>query len=62
MKDGNIEPALADGDQVYVYFGMRRGGKSYYALDVSDPDDPKILWRINKGDAGGAFAAKRGRI
>jgi type IV pilus assembly protein PilY1 len=47
-KDGNIE----SGDKVYVYFGMRRGGKSYYALDVSDPDEPKMLWRINKNDAG----------
>jgi type IV pilus assembly protein PilY1 len=51
-KNGNIET----GDKVYVYFGMRRGGKSYYALDASDPDDPKILWKINKNDAGGAFA------
>jgi type IV pilus assembly protein PilY1 len=51
-KNGNIE----SGDKVYVYFGLRRGGKSYYALDVSDPDEPKILWKINKNDAGGAFA------
>jgi type IV pilus assembly protein PilY1 len=53
-KNGNIN--IESGDKVYVYFGMRRGGKSYYALDVSDPDEPRILWKINKNDAGGDFA------
>jgi len=28
-------------------------GTSYYALDVSDPENPKLLWRIDKG---GQFA------
>ncbi len=45
--DGNIE--AGDGDRVVLYFGMRRGGKSYYALDISDPDSPKLLWSIRKG-------------
>ena len=31
-------------DHVYLYFGLRRGGRSYYALDVTDIDKPKILW------------------
>jgi type IV pilus assembly protein PilY1 len=35
-------------DKAYIYFGLRRGGKSYYALDVSNPDDPPtILWKID---------------
>jgi len=42
--DGNIEPA--DGDQVIVVFGERRGGRDYYALDVTDPYRPQLLWRI----------------
>lgn len=47
--DGNL---IADeGDTVYAYFGLRRGGKGYYALDVSDPDSPAFLWRRQKGDA-----------
>jgi len=33
-KDGKIEKA--DGDFVYLYGGMRRGGSSYFALDVTD--------------------------
>lgn len=41
----------ADGDKVYLYVGMRRGGRFAYALDVSDPTNPKHLWKIdNSGD------------
>lgn len=62
--DGNIEPtdhvdangATQSGDRVYLYFGLRRGGTSYYALNITDPDEPKLLWRIGKGAAGSAFA------
>ena len=42
--DGNIDP----GDHVYLYVGMRRGGKAYYALDISDPSQPELLWTIDK--------------
>lgn len=52
--DGNI--INTDGDIAYVYFGLRRGGKSYYAVDVSDPDAPKMLWTLSKGAPGSAFA------
>jgi hypothetical protein len=37
----------ADDEFVYLYFGLRRGGKSYYALDVTDPQTPRILWHID---------------
>lgn len=44
------ENSIVDGnDTAYIYFGMRRGGKNYYALDVTDPDDPKLLWTIEGG-------------
>ncbi|HEX7029975.1 MAG TPA: PilC/PilY family type IV pilus protein [Gammaproteobacteria bacterium] len=42
-KDGTIE----SGDHVYLYFGERRGGNSYYAIDVTDREAPKFLWRIS---------------
>lgn len=42
--DGAIEPA--DGDKVHIYPSMRRGGRHIYALDVSDPSNPRFLWRI----------------
>ncbi|HSM29295.1 MAG TPA: PilC/PilY family type IV pilus protein, partial [Woeseiaceae bacterium] len=48
--DGVIEPG--DGDFVYIIFGMRRGGNSYYALDVTDKNAPKIKWRISTPDFG----------
>ena len=43
--DGVIEPD--EGDRAYLFFGMRRGGSSYYALDVSRPDSPRVLWRLD---------------
>ncbi|MBF0132519.1 MAG: hypothetical protein HQL75_08040 [Magnetococcales bacterium] len=50
--DGTIET----GDHVYLYVGMRRGGQYYYALDVTDPDAPVLLWRIDGTDTSGDFA------
>ena len=44
--DGTIEPE--DGDEVYVFFGLRRGGRGYYALDASDPvGPPRFAWNIS---------------
>ena len=40
--DGEIEPG--DGDFVYILFGLRRGGSSYYALDVTRKSSPSLLW------------------
>ncbi|MCR9185674.1 MAG: PilC/PilY family type IV pilus protein [Halieaceae bacterium] len=38
------------GDKVYLYAGMRRGGRNYYALDATDRANPKILWTIKGGE------------
>ena len=46
-QDGSI--VAGDGDRVYLYVGMRRGGKNYYALDVTDPENPSLMWTIEKG-------------
>jgi len=35
------------GERAYLYFGMRRGGSFYYGLDVSLPDSPKLMWRLD---------------
>lgn len=32
--------------QAYIYPSMRRGGRVIYALDVTTPTDPKLLWRF----------------
>ncbi len=41
--DGKL--VAADGDKVWLFLTMRRGGRAIYALDVSDPLVPKVLWR-----------------
>lgn len=53
-SDGYIENGVNDGeltgegDKVFVYFGLRRGGSAYYGLDVSNPDEkPKLMWKIS---------------
>lgn len=33
----------------YLYAGMRRGGKNYYALDVTNIDQPALKWAIKGG-------------
>jgi type IV pilus assembly protein PilY1 len=40
-------------EKVYLTFGMRRGGTTYYSLDVSDPANPQLLWRRGSGDLSG---------
>ena len=41
-----------DGDKVYLYLTMRRGGRMIYAIDVSDPDSPKPMWNVNSDTVG----------
>lgn len=55
VKDLNNDGTLSssDGDKVWLYFGLRLGGRNYYALNISNPDDPRILWGIS---ATGDFA------
>jgi type IV pilus assembly protein PilY1 len=49
-RDGNLDHTA--GDKAYVYTGLRRGGKAYYAFDFSDPDNPQYLWKITDQTAG----------
>ena len=44
-KDGTIDASV--GDKAYLYFGLRRGGRILYALDISNPDSPEFLWRMD---------------
>lgn len=45
-----------DSDKIYLYVGMRRGGRMYYAFDVSDPTSPKLLWKKGCTNATGTGA------
>lgn len=49
-KDG--DGIIETGDSVWIFFGLRRGGDSYYALDISNPDSPSLMWHIEGGSAG----------
>ena len=54
QKDANNDGKLvaADGDKVNIFIGMRRGGRLLYALDVSDPVAPKMLWKKDNTNTG----------
>jgi type IV pilus assembly protein PilY1 len=53
--DGKLDPAA--GDHAYLYFGMRRGGRNYYAIDVTNTTantsdvSPKLKWVIRGGES-----------
>ncbi|WP_025823116.1 pilus assembly protein [Shewanella marina] len=38
--------------KAWLFFGMRRGGSSYFALDITKPDEPKFMWKIDTNSAG----------
>ena len=38
--------------EVMIFAGMRRGGRGVYAFNVSDPDRPRLMWRLNRFDSG----------
>lgn len=48
--DGLIK--VADGDKTYLYFGLRRGGSAYYALDITVMNSPKLVWQLDKATTG----------
>jgi type IV pilus assembly protein PilY1 len=47
-RDGIIEWNSDDAlsEHAWVYFGLRRGGRRLYALDISEPDSPKFKWML----------------
>jgi type IV pilus assembly protein PilY1 len=53
-RDGTIEPA--DGDFVYIVFGMRRGGQTYYAMDVTNKTAPSLMWTADFPESGESWS------
>jgi Tfp pilus tip-associated adhesin PilY1 len=51
-NDGKLDVTIDNQDKVYLYISMHRGGRFIYALDVSDPSDPKLLWKHTSSDTG----------
>lgn len=54
-QDGIVEPA--DGDFVQLVFGMRRGGNTFFSLDVTDRYAPQLLWTANLPSFGESWSA-----
>jgi type IV pilus assembly protein PilY1 len=48
--DGSISVLRKSASDVMVFLSMRRGGEFLYALDVSDPTNPKFKWRRSSAD------------
>jgi len=52
LEDRNANGSIDVGEKAYLIFGLRRGGQALYALDVSDPESPELLWTIDKTTSG----------
>lgn len=53
-NNGTIEPGI---DLVYLFFGMRRGGDVYWALDITDKNAPKLKWTRTFPELGQTWSA-----
>lgn len=53
--DNNFNGVIeaSDGDKVYIFFGQRRGGSNYFALDVTNKTAPIFLWKRTASDLAG---------
>jgi type IV pilus assembly protein PilY1 len=50
ILNGNDDNVVSDGEQAILVFGERSGGYYYYALDITNPNSPSFLWKINSLD------------
>lgn len=44
-QNGNGQVDASDGERVFLYVTLRRGGQSIYALDVTHKHAPKLAWQ-----------------
>jgi len=50
-EDTNHNGIKENTEKAYIYFGLRRGGQAYYALDVTTPASPELLWTKNSASS-----------
>jgi type IV pilus assembly protein PilY1 len=50
LEDTNANGTIDGLENAYLIFGLRRGGRAMYALDVSDPEAPQLLWTIDNNN------------
>ncbi|WP_281271816.1 PilC/PilY family type IV pilus protein [Leucothrix pacifica] len=51
-KNNNGRVDAGDGESAYLFFGLRRGGNGYYALNVTNPSNPSLMWSITNNTTG----------
>jgi len=51
VANDDFIPGITGSEKVYLVFGMRRGGDAVFALDVTDRNNPKLVWEIDSNDA-----------
>ncbi|WAJ69562.1 pilus assembly protein [Catenovulum adriaticum] len=51
IKDPDGKINASDGDKVWLYTGMRRGGNQYFGFDVTTPNSPSLMWTIKGGSS-----------
>ncbi len=54
--DGIVDTGTGQNDRVILYFSQGRGGPNYYAIDVTEKDNPKFLWKLDSTSAIGGSA------
>ncbi|MBU1361734.1 MAG: hypothetical protein KJ901_23620 [Gammaproteobacteria bacterium] len=50
---GDVRDTASNSWKTIVVGGLGLGGKGYYALDVTDPVSPKVLWEFNQAACSG---------
>jgi type IV pilus assembly protein PilY1 len=53
-RDGQIEPL--DGDMALILFGMRRGGNKYRMINVTDKNNPVLVWERTLANGGESWS------
>ncbi|MDH3767427.1 MAG: PilC/PilY family type IV pilus protein [Gammaproteobacteria bacterium] len=49
IDEDNNNNVVESGETAYLFVSMRRGGRNYYALDVTDVANPTLVWSIIGG-------------
>ena len=57
FDDQNGDGVVNGSDRVWLFFGLRRGGRSIYALDITSRDAPAFKWMISAAGGAGKVCA-----
>ncbi|MEM7255263.1 MAG: hypothetical protein AAF493_28005, partial [Pseudomonadota bacterium] len=50
LEQPNGRLDVSNGERLIAYFGQRRGGRRYYAVDITNRSAPTLLWKIEGGE------------